>query len=334
MAATHQHEGHGHGLLAREGTQRRLLVAAGITVTFLVVEIVAGVLTHSLALLADAVHMGADIGALGLAIFAVWFAGRSHTPRVSYGYHRVEILAALVNGLALWGAAAFIFIEAAGRFGDPPKVEAGPMLAVAVLGLAANIVSARILLGGGGQNLNLRAATYHVLGDALGSVGAILAGVLMLAFSWYAADAIISVIISVIIGVLILIASTRLIRPAVHILLEGTPRDVDMRKLESAIVATGGVDRVHDLHAWTLTSGYNAMTAHVVLEPEVAASLREEILDRLRHMIPERFSVQHVTIQLEESSSCCDVAHPLGSEEPGPAAREGGASTHRSRGRR
>ena len=302
--AAHLHHDHQHATRGAGG-RGRLQWAAAITAAFLVTEVVAGMVTNSLALLADAVHMGADFAALSLAIFAVWVASRARSLEASYGYPRAEILAALLNGVALWGAAGFIFYEASGRFGDPPVVDAAPMLTVAVLGLLANLVAVRILFGAHSDNLNLRAAALHVMGDALGSVGAMLAGVLMLAFSWYLADPIISVII----GVLILYASTRLIRPALHILLEGTPREVDLRQLESAIAITPGVGEVHDLHAWTLTSGYNAMTAHVVLEIGIPASRRESILDQLRHMIPDRFPVQHMTIQLESSSQCCDVSN-------------------------
>ncbi len=301
-------------------------MALVVTAVFLVVEVAGGLLTHSLALLADAGHMTTDVAALGLALFAAWFAGRPHTSQRSYGYHRVEILAALANGVALWAIAGYVFSEAAGRFSNAPEVRSGPMLVVASVGLATNLFVARVLVGRAGKSLNLHAALIHVLGDALGSVGAIVAAVLMLSFGWFLADPIISVLI----GVIVLLSSAKLIWPAVHILLEGTPRELDLAELESSIRDTPGVLQVHDIHAWALTSGYNAVTAHVVLSEEAPLESREAVLDRLRHMLPERFPVGHLTIQLEESSHCCEEAHLPEPGAPEPAGRD--AHAHAPRG--
>jgi cobalt-zinc-cadmium efflux system protein len=293
----------------------RLAIALGITAAFLVVEVVGGLLTGSLALVADGAHMGTDVAALSMALFATWFATRPHSARNTYGHQRVEILAALANGLALWLAAGFIFYQAAGRFQESRVVDAGPLLLVASLGLAANLASGAVLLRGARGSLNVRGALVHVGADALGSVGVVLAAVLMLSFSWYLADPIISVSI----GVLVLLSSTRLILPALHILLESTPKEIDLDELQGSIHDTEGVLEVHDLHVWSLTSGYNAMTAHVVVDDTVTPIQHEEVLDRLRHMIPTRFPVGHVTIQLEESSRCCEEAHLPG--QPVAAAK-------------
>ncbi|MEE9286285.1 MAG: cation diffusion facilitator family transporter [Dehalococcoidia bacterium] len=283
----------------------RLAVALGITVVFLVVEIVGGLLTNSLALLADAAHMGADVAALSLALFAGWVATRPSSPRRSYGYHRAEILAALFNGAILVAVSAAVIIGAARRLQSPPEVDSGPMLIVASLGLLANLGSASVLLRSSRRSLNVRGALYHVMGDTLGSVGAIVAGALMVAFSWFRADPIIGIFI----GGLILMSSFRLLWPAVHILLEGTPRELDLEDLEQTIVGTEGVRAVHDLHAWALTSGLNAMTAHVVVDERVPPEGREAVLERLRHSIPDRFPMRHLPIQLEETGTCCQVAH-------------------------
>jgi len=312
-----RHDHGDHFSAAPTGGQRRLLaLALSVTALFLVVEAVGGVLTGSLALLADAGHMLTDVGALGLALFAAWLATRPHSAARSYGYHRAEILATLGNAIALWGIAGYIFVEASARLRDAPAVRSGPMLAIAALALAANLAVARILMRES-ASLNVRAALTHVAGDALGSIGAILAASLMLAFGWRLADPVISVII----GAFLVATSVRLLWPAIHILLEGTPAGMDLGELERSIQRTEGVLQVHDLHAWTLTSGYNAVTAHVVISDEVPAAGREQVLDRLRHMIPERFPVRHVTIQLEESSHCCDEAHLPGGDATTPAGR-------------
>ncbi len=305
--------------------RRALAFALLITLAFLVVEVVGGFLTNSLALLADAGHMVTDVAALGLALLAAWFAQRPHSASRSYGYHRVEILATLLSGVALWAIAGYIFVEASGRFAHAPEVRSGPMLAVASVGLVANLVSARVLLGSGSRGLNIRAAFTHVLGDALGSVGAILAGILMLAFGWFLADPIISVLI----GVILLASSARLIWPAIHILLEGTPEGLDLVELERSIQGAPGVLRVHDIHAWALTSGYNAVTAHVVLSEDATPGRHEAVLDHLRHLLPARFPVRHLTIQLEESSNCCNEAHLPEKETAAPAGKDTHTATLR-----
>ncbi len=232
--------------------RRPLVLALGITSIVLVVEAVGGVLTGSLALLADAGHMTSDVGALGLALLATWISRRAHTSRRTYGYLRVEVLAALANGVLLWVVAGYIFWEAAGRFASVPEVRSGPMVAVAAVGLIANLVSGVLLARAATDNINVRGALYHVLADAVGSVGAIVAGILMLTLGWYVMDPIMGVSI----GVLILAGSSRLIWEAVNVLLGGSPSHVDLAELRRDIEAFPLVEGVHDIHTWTITSGY------------------------------------------------------------------------------
>jgi len=313
----HSLASHSHGDVNRSLFQKRLTFALALTAAFFVVEVVGGVLTGSLALLADAGHMLTDIASLVLALIAIWIATRPHSSKRSYGYQRAEVLAAMVNGMALWLIVAFIMFEAVTRFSDPPEVDALPMIVVATMGLLVNLVSVAILHSSSQDGLNMRAAFLHVVGDALGSVGAIMAGIFMLAFDWYLADPIVSIVI----GLLILWSSGKLLLHTFHVLLEGTPRELVLEELEAVIQGTNGVLEVHDIHAWTLTTGYNAMTAHVVVADDFPHSQREALLDLFRHMIPATFPIHHLTIQMEESSNCCEEAHlPVGISANGPGA--------------
>lgn len=313
----HNHDARSHEDVNRSLFRKRLTLALALTAAFFVVEVVGGFLTGSLALLADAGHMLTDIASLVLALIAIWIATRPHSSKRSYGYQRAEVLAAMVNGMALWLIVAFIMFEAVTRFGDPPEVDALPMIVVATIGLLVNLVSAAILHSSSRDSLNMRGAFLHVVGDALGSVGAIVAGMFMLAFDWYLADPIVSIVI----GLLILWSSGKLLLHTFHVLLEGTPRELVLEELEAVIQGTNGVLEVHDIHAWTLTTGYNAMTAHVVVADDFPLSQREALLDLFRHMIPATFPIHHLTIQMEESSNCCEEAHlPVGN----PADRPGG----------
>lgn len=307
--------------LRRTDERGRTLLALLITTALFMAELVGGLLSGSLALLADAAHMATDVVALALVLFSLWFARRPFSHERSYGYHRVEILATLGNGVVLFAAAGYILVEAALRLGTPQVVQSGPMLGIAAAGLAANLFAGLALSSGARHSLTMRGALWHVLSDAVGSVGVILAGLLILLFGWYRADAAIGLGI----GLLVLFSSGRLLWPSIHILLEGTPHDVDLLKLRGAILETPGVLEVHDIHAWTLTSGYNAMTAHVVIQDGTPATEREELLDGLRHKLPARFPVGHVTIQLEESSHCCDEDHQPGqTSRSAPTAGNGG----------
>ena len=311
----HNHEPQARGSERRALYRKRLTIALALTFVFFVVEVVGGFLTGSLALLADAGHMLADIASLTLALIAIWIATRPHSSKRSYGYQRVEVLAAMVNGMALWLIVAFIMFEAVTRLGDPPEVDAGPMVVVASVGLVVNLIVVGVLRSSSQESLNMRGAFLHVVGDALGSLGAIAAGIAMVAFDWYLADPVVSNVI----GLLILWSSGHLLLHTFHVLLEGTPRELDLQELEAVIKGTNGVLEVHDIHAWTLTSGYNAMTAHVVVADDYPRSQREALLDQFRHMIPASFPIHHLTIQMEESSNCCEEAHrPAGSSVEPP----------------
>jgi cobalt-zinc-cadmium efflux system protein len=269
-----------------------LRTALTITVGVMVLEFVGGLFSNSLALLADAGHMLTDAGALALSYFAIWFASRPATPSKTYGFYRVEILTALLNGVLLIVLALLIFREAWVRFTVPPVVDAGLMLWVASGGLVANLISAWVLFRTQSKNLNVHGAFLHVVSDALGSVGAILAALAILFFGWWAADPLISCIV----GVLILSSSWVLIRDAVDILLEGTPNHINLRRLSEQITSASGVRSVHDLHVWTLTSGVVAMSCHVVVESD---SPQSDILNRVAAIAQDTFSIDHSTIQIE-----------------------------------
>lgn len=277
---------------SRHASQRALALAFGITASLFVAEVVGGILTNSLALLADAGHMLSDVAALGFSMFAIWIAMRPATATRTYGFHRVEILAALANGATLVLIALYIFWEAAHRFQEPPEVRSLPMLVVAAAGLGANMASGAILYRHAGRSLNVRGAYLHVWGDALGSVGAISAGIVMLTTGWFLADPIISVFI----GGLILFSSWRLLRESLGVLLEGVPAHVDVSQLEGALKAVPGVAGVHDLHVWALTSGWVALSAHCELDGQRDT---DAILEELCGMLHHRFDIQHVTIQPE-----------------------------------
>ena len=258
----------------------------------MVAEIVGGLITNSLALLADAGHMFSDVVALGLSLFAVWVAERPPTPQRTYGYYRTEILAALVNGAALIAVSIYIFIEAYHRLQQPPEVMGAVMMWVAVGGLIVNLLGLWILRAGRDENLNVRGAWLHVLTDALGSVGAIVAGALIWAFAWNWADPVISVLI----GLLVVYSAWRLVMESVHVLMEGAPRGIDVDEVRQTIVGTPGVIGVHDLHVWTIASGLDSLSAHVVAE-EVES--HADLLKKLRRALHERFGIDHITIQIE-----------------------------------
>ncbi len=289
---------------------RPLLIALGITTTFLVAEFVGGLLTGSLARLADAGHMLLDAGALTLALLAQRISQRPPSMRRSYGYSRVEVMAALANGVTLWALAAWILWESYQRLQAPTEVKSLPMLVVAILGLLANLAAAAVLLRSARHSLNLRAAFLHVVGDGLGSVGAIAAGLVMLLWQWYMADPLISAFI----GVLILVTSSRVIWDAVHVLLEGTPSNIDLQKVEALLCQPAAVQSVHDLHVWSITSGYNVLSAHVVIDGPADAADREALLIHLHQAVEAQFPIQHTPIQVEETTQQCAEAHAPSSE--------------------
>jgi cobalt-zinc-cadmium efflux system protein len=289
---SHGHHGHSHAPNNKAGLLIALIITAGI----MILEFVGGLVTNSLALLSDSGHMLSDSAALALSLLAMWFAVRPNSTKRTYGFHRFEILAALLNGATLFVIAAFIIAEAIKRFGEPPTVASGSMMIIAGIGLLANIASAWFLMRKGDvkDNLNVRSAYLHVLGDALGSVGAIIAGVLMSLFSWYIADPIISVIVAV----LILKSAWGIIKSTVHILMEGTPVNVDARQVEETLLRIGGVKEVHDLHIWTITSGLDALSCHLVVEDSVDC---QKVLQEAIQQIAADFQIEHTTIQIEKS---------------------------------
>ncbi|OGO51218.1 MAG: cation transporter, partial [Chloroflexi bacterium RBG_16_68_14] len=243
---------------SRAASRRALGFALALASVVLVAEVVGGVLTNSLALLADAGHMVSDVLAVSLALFAIWVAGRPATSQQSFGYQRAEVLAAAANGGVLLLVAAYVFWQAALRFADPPEVKSGPMLGIALVGLLANVASAFLLYPQQARSLNVRGAFYHVLGDLVGSVGVIAAGIVMLTTGWFLADPLVGVLI----GLLIILGAARLLRESLAVLLEATPAHIDPREVERALTGTPGVTGLHDLHIWTVTSGLVALSCH------------------------------------------------------------------------
>ncbi len=284
----------GHNHSAAHQSAGRLRAVLALTVVYLVVEIVGGVLTGSLALIADAGHMLTDVAGVSMALLAIWFAARPATPDKTYGYYRLEILAALTNGILLFGVAGYILFEAFRRFSQPPDVLGLPMLGVAGVGLAVNITSAYLLLHGQQNSLNMRGAFLEVVSDMLGSVAVIIAGLVILVTGFNLVDPIASVVI----GLFILPRTWALMNEAVHILLEGAPKGVDLATVRQHVLETPGVADVHDLHAWTITSGMNVISAHVVIEGAVS---QEQVLDDLCRCLSDDFDIEHSTFQIEST---------------------------------
>lgn len=300
MGHNHSHDhshkrGHAQGHLHRGSSKRALGVALAIITAFFVAEALGGFLTGSLALLADAGHLLTDVGALVLALFAFWLAERPATMQRSYGNLRVEIVAALVNGLTLLVVAVFIGLEAYDRFRDPPEVASLPMLVIASVGLVGQTASALILHRSSGESLNAQAAFIHVATDAVQSAGVVAAGVLMLTLEWWLADPIMSMAIAV----LIAWSGGRIAWSSIHVLMEGTPRELDSRAVAKDMEGVLGVRDVHDFHIWTITSGYYALSAHVALVDGLSPQESQKVLAALHNIASERYGIQHVTIQLE-----------------------------------
>ena len=286
----HSHEGHEGG---RED-KRALAIVLGLTAAFLVVEVIGGLITGSLALLADAGHMLSDVFSLGLALFAVWLAGHPVTPNRSFGYKRAEILAALVNGVTLVAISILIFYEAYRRFQEPPEILGGPMLAVAVMGIVINIAGVLILSRSGGESLNVQGALRHVLADAAGSAGVIAAATVIVLTGWSYADPLISIFI----GLLVLGSSWGLLRDSVNVLLEEAPRGIDAEEVGRAMVAVGGVREVHDLHIWTITSGFPALAAHVLVGASENCHARRRDIEAV---LARDFGIEHTTLQVDHA---------------------------------
>lgn len=284
--------GQGHAQSAGSKNKKNLMIVFGFTTSYLLAEVVGGLWFNSLALLADAGHMLTDVFGLALALFAIWFGEKQATAEKSYGYYRIEILAALTNAVVLIGISLYILYEAYQRFKNPPEVESGGMLIVAVFGLIVNIAGMFILRAGSKESLNMKGAYFEVLSDMLTSVGVIIAAIIMLTTGWYYADPLVSAGI----GLFILPRTWILLKEAVGVLLEGTPADVDVSALRDAVKTVAGVGDVHDLHVWSLTSGVNAMSCHVVLSD---GAKYEEVLTRVHEQCADAYKISHVTVQVE-----------------------------------
>ena len=280
-----------------------------LTLGFAAVEVVGGLVSGALVLLADAAHMATDAAAVGLSIFAAWVARRPATPQKTYGYHRLEILAALVNGAALIALTAAIVLEAAQRLGTPQPIRTGVLIGVAGAGLLVNLAAVAVLHRARGESLNVRGAYLHVLGDLLGSVAAIGAGTVVAVTGWLAADPLVSIAIAL----LILVSAVRLVSEAVDVLLEATPAHVSLGALAEAIMSVPGVTGVHDLHVWTVTSGMVAMSGHATVpDGERHQTVLDEICCRVR-----AFGIHHVTVQIERATLCGPGAAPAAAREEG-----------------
>ena len=280
--------------------RKGLIIALSITTGIMLLEFFGGLFTNSLALLSDSGHMLNDAASLALSLFALWLSGKAATERKSYGYHRIEILAALLNGVTLFVIAFFIAKEAIERFAAPPEVASGSMLLISAIGLIANLASAWILMKQADvkDNVNVRGAFLHIIGDALGSVGAIAAALLMMAFGWDIADPIISIFVAL----LILKGAWGLVQQTVHILMEGTPAAINLDDLKQTLQNIEGVRDVHDLHVWTITSGLDSLSAHLLVETGLD---EQTILQQAVHLVENKYGIHHCTIQVET----CNLQH-------------------------
>lgn len=275
--------------------RRALQITFWLTFTYFIVEIIGGVLTNSLALLADAAHMLTDVAGLGLALFATWMSQRPANPQKTYGYYRVEILSALANAVVLFLISFYILYEAYRRFQEPPEVASLSMLAIASVGLIVNFIGIWNLRRGSKESLNVQGAFLEVVSDTLSSVGAIIAGLIMYFTGWYYADPIFSAFI----GVFILPRTWGLMMQAVNVLLEATPAHINLKEVESSILATEGVLTVHDLHVWTITSGIESLSGHIVIAEKQSFQDSQKILGKLNSQLKEKFGIDHTTIQIE-----------------------------------
>ena len=298
--------------------QRNLLIALFITGIILVAELIGGLLSNSLALLSDAGHMFMDVLALLLSFFALRFATRPATEKKTFGFYRLEILAALINGTVLLALSLFIFYEAYQRLIEPQEVKGLLMLSIAAIGLGANIVSALVLRGGSRESLNVKGAFLHVIGDLLSSIGVILGGAIILFTGWKRVDSIISFVI----GGIILIGAYRLVMESVNILLESTPKDVGLNEVIDGVKAIEGVRDLHHVHIWTITSGIYALSAHVLIEDQMT-SRSSQILEDINRFLKDRFNIDHTTIQFECEACQTDFVCRLDTSGNLPSSQTG-----------
>ena len=284
----------------------RLAIALALISSFMVVEVAAGLMAHSLALLADAVHMITDAAAIGMALIAIWLAGRPASIERTFGFYRSEVLAALISALALWLITALIFVEAFRRLNDGIEAQGGIMLVAGAVGLVINLAAAWVLHPAAEDSLNVEGAFLHVVGDLLGSIAVVTAGSLTLLFGWKLVDPLFGFVI----GLLILFTSGRLLWKVLHVLMEGTPHNLDLHLLCQRLEDLDGVTGVHDIHAWSITTGYEALSTHVTVD---ALSMANPgwVLGRLRDVASTEFGIAHVTIQLEDSDEGCAEDHHI-----------------------
>lgn len=299
------HHNHHHGI----SIQGKFRFAVIFTALVLVFEIIFGIWTNSLALLSDAAHVFADIFSLVMSWVAIYLSARAATGKHTYGYHRAEVLAAFFNGLSLLAIAVWIFYEAIHRFIGVPEVKSFPMLIAASIGLVANLIIVWIFRGESHENLNVRSAVLHVIGDALSSVGVIIGGVIMLLTGWYIVDAILSCGI----GLVILIGGWRVVRESVHILLEGSPKNANAEAIAESLLSIESIKDVHDVHIWAICSHYNSLTAHVLIDEKDIHSM-QDILQKSNEILRDKFGIRHSTIQFEtvgypEDALLCNTKH-------------------------
>jgi len=289
MGSDHEHT----SAVSAAGRHRRpLIIAFGLTAVYMVIEFVVGFSVNSLALISDAAHMGTDVLGLGMALAAITLASRPKTTQRTYGFYRLEVLAALANGLLLFGVAGYVLYEAIQRFSSPPEVPGVPLLVTAVIGLTINIISFRLLRSGAKESINLKGASLEVLGDLLGSVGVILAAIVIFTTGWTYADPIIGVAI----GLFILPRTWNLTRQALRILMESAPTHIDMASLERDVLAVPGVVALHDLHVWTITSGMDSATGHITVS---AGFQYDVVLEQVLSVLKRGHGIDHVTVQCE-----------------------------------
>lgn len=296
--------GHDHGHNHSHSANKKTLTISLVIITiYMIVEVIGGLITNSLALLADAGHMLSDAISLFVALMAFTFSNKAANYGKTYGYKRFEILAAVINGVTLILISGYIIYEAIERFQNPPEVASKGMLIIAVIGLLVNALVAWIMMRGSDvkENLNMRGAYLHVISDMLGSVGAIIAALLILFFGWGWADPLASVIVAV----LVLRSGYLVTKSSVHVLMEGTPENVDIEKVTKKILSTNGINGIHDLHIWSITSGLNALTCHAVVDEKMSIGESELLLRAIEHDL-EDLNIQHVTIQLETSAHLHD----------------------------
>jgi len=290
-------EGHSH---SHSHLQGKFRLAVVLTSAVLIAEVIGGILTNSLALLSDAAHVFADVFALALSWFAVYLSTLPASNRRTYGYHRVEVFAAFINGVSLVAISIWIFYEAFQRISDPEPVKSLQMLIIAIVGLVVNLIVALIFIRESHENLNVKSAFLHVIGDAMSSAGVIIGGIIMKITDWYLIDPILSFVI----GFIILFGAIRINREALHILLEGTPRDIDIDNLSNEIKKLSFIKDIHDLHIWSIRSDYTALSAHVLVDAQSIRAM-QNTLGSINAMLREKFGISHTTLQLECGEHGC-----------------------------